>query len=294
MIRTLLRPSSLLLACVLASGCGPAPEPEPMPTPESTAAQPLRWPKWIRVIGADIVGAVEGAQTGGAIGAVFGPEGAVIGTVAGAVIYGTQASVEAASATTTTQGVSAGSRASSDPSNALNPFDHIGRHHNVELDNSVSIIGPGGCIPNPFPFPFPRDRTQGPLWDYAAKALNTPQEFLALPEFKEGWYDSLDFVASTANEDIETSIKKRVESGKMTAAVGQRLTRYFTTVAPLDTDKLIAATKSFEKETLADKTLTEQDRSTLLSGYSVARYSAAYWADQAARTTASPWCGCSK
>jgi hypothetical protein len=293
MTRSLLRPS-LLLACVLASGCGPAPEPEPMATPEGTLAQPIRWPRWIRIVAADIVGAVDGAQTGAAIGGILGPEGAVAGAIVGGVITGGQASSEAAARITTTQGVTAGSRATVSPSNPLNPFDHVGQHHNKVLDTSVSIIGPGGCIPNPFPFPFPRKQTQGPIWDYASKSMNASPELLKDPALTAAWNDSLDFVASTADEEIEVSIQKRVESGKMTAAVGQRLTRYFIAVAPLDTDKLIETTKSFEKETLADKTLAEQDRTTLLSGYSVARHSAVYWAEQAARTTASPWSSCGK
>jgi hypothetical protein len=290
MIRPLLR-SSLLLACVLASGCGPIQESEPMPTPEGTLAQPLRWPRWLRVIGSDVLGAVTGAYLGAQNGE-SGGIGRVTGAVSGAFTTGVGASSEAATRETTTQGVSAGRRASGDPSNPLNPFDHIGKHHNAALDDTVSIIGPGGCIPNPFPFPFPRDRTQGPIWEYASKALNAPPELLKMPEFEAGWHDSLDFVASAAEEDIGVALQNRVKSGKMTAAVSQRLIRYFTAVAPLDTDTLIETTKSFEKETLADKTLDEQDRTTLLSGYSVARYSAAYWAEHAARTTASPWCAC--
>lgn len=211
----------------------------------------------------------------------------------GAVISGAQASTEAASRLTTTQGVSAGTKAASEPSNPSNPFDHVGQHHNKSLDTLVSVIGPDGCIPNPFPFPFPREKTQGPLWDYASKTLNAPPELLKMPELEAAWHDSLDFAAAAADEEIEVAIQNRVKSGKMTSAVGERLIRYFTAVAPFeDTDKLIEATKSFERETQEDKALVEQDRNTLLSAYSVARYSAVYWADQAARKDASPWCGC--
>jgi hypothetical protein len=155
----------------------------------------------------------------------------------------------------------------------------------------VSIIGPGGCIPNPFPFPFPRDRTQGPLWDYALKTLNSPPEFLKTPEFEEGWHESLDFIAAAEDEDIEFALQNRVKSGRLTPVVGERLISYFTAVAPLDTDKLLEATKSFEEKTLADK-MEEQDRQSLLSAFSVARYSAVYWAEQAALKDASRWCRC--
>ena len=126
MIRTLIRPS-LLLACVLASGCGPAPV-EPAPSPQGTHTQALRWPRWIRIAAADIKGAAQGAELGGAIGGIAGPEGAVIGSVVGAVVLGAQASIEAASRQTTTDGVISGSRATIDPSNARNPFDHVGQH----------------------------------------------------------------------------------------------------------------------------------------------------------------------
>ena len=293
MFRSLLRPS-LMLACVLASGCGPAPEPEPVPSSEGALTQNLRWPRWIKIVAADFMGALEGAQTGAQIGGIFGPEGAVIGAGVGAVITGAQASGEAAARNTTTQGVVAGTRATVSPANSLNPFDSIGQHHNAGLDSMVSIIGPGGCIPNPFPFPFPRDRTKGPIWDYASRAMKAPQEFLSQPALEPAWNESLDFVAVAADEDIEVSVQNRVKSGKMSAAVGERVIRYFNAIAPLDTDKMIEATKSFEKETLADKALKEQERTGLLRAYSVARYSAVYWADQAARKTASPWCGCSK
>jgi hypothetical protein len=294
MLRTLFRPS-LLLACVVASGCGPGAV-EPQPTaPQGTHTQALRIPRWLKIVVADGIGAVSGAQTGAEIGGILGPEGAVAGAIIGGVISGVQASTEAASRQTTTTGVLAGSRPSVNPSNARNPFDHIGQHHNAVLDTSVGIIGPGGCIPNPFPFPFPRDRTQGPLWDYSLKTLNAPPELMKLPEFEAAWHKSLDFVASIENaEEIETAIAGGVKSGMLTAPVGERLITYFNAVAPLDTDRMIETTKAFEEKTLGDKGLTEQERQSLLSGFSVARYSAAYWGDQAARQESSPWCGCSK
>lgn len=294
MLRTLFRPS-LLLACVVASGCGPSAEEPQTPSPQGTHTQSIRWPKWIRVIAADVVGAVSGAQTGAQIGGLLGPEGAAVGAVVGGVISGVQASTEAAARQTTTLGVIAGSSPSIDPANARNSFDHIGRHHNAVLDNQVGIIGPGGCIPNPFPFPFPRDRTKGPIWDYSLRTLNAPPELMNLPQLEEAWNRSLDFVASIEKEEqIETAIANGVKSGMLTAPVGERLITYFNAVAPLDTDKMIETTKSFEEKTLADKELTEQERQSLLSGFSVARYSAAYWGEQAARQQSSPWCGCSK
>ncbi|AKJ05647.1 hypothetical protein ATI61_102705 [Archangium gephyra] len=296
MLRTLFRPS-LLLACVLASGCGPSAV-EPKPTAnQDTQAQALRIriPRWLKIVVSDMVGAASGAQTGAEIGGILGPEGAAAGAVIGGIIGGVQASTEAAARQTTTLGVSAGSKPSSDPANARNPFDHIGQHHNAVLDTSVGIIGPGGCIPNPFPFPFPRDRTQGPLWDYSLKTLNAPPELMKLPELEASWHKTLDFVVSVEQaEDLELAIADGVKSGLLTPPVGERLISYVNTVAPLDTDKLLEVTKAIEEETLADKELGEQDRQSLLSAYSVARHSAAYWGEQAAQQESSPWCGCSK
>ncbi len=289
MLRSLLRPS-LMLACVLASGCGPAPESEALP--EQSVTQSLRWPRWIRIVASDLIGGLEGAGVGAGVGSVFGPGGTAIGAGVGAIAYGAQASGETAAQLSTTKGVVAGSVSRIGPSNSANPYDAVGRHHNVGLDKMVSIIGPGGCIPNPFPFPFPRDRTQGPLFEYAGAAMKAPAEMVKSPELHKGFHDSLDYIATTLDEDLEVSIQKRVKSGKMSQAVGERLVRYFTTVAPLDTDKMIETTKSFEKETLADKALLEQERVNLLSAYSVARHSAVYWAEQAARGAASPWTSC--
>ncbi|WP_143195494.1 hypothetical protein [Archangium sp. Cb G35] len=295
MLRTLFRPS-LLLACVLASGCGPSAEAPQTPSPQGTHTQSIRWPRWIRIVAADVVGAVSGAKQGAEIGErILGSEGAVIGGIVGGVISGAQASAEAATRQTTTSGVIAGSRSSVDPSNARNSFDHIGRHHNEVLDGQVGIIGPGGCIPNPFPFPFPRDRTKGPIWDFSLRTLNAPPELMKAPELEAAWNKSLDFVASVEQtEEIEVAIANGVKSGMLTPPVGERLISYFNAVAPLDTDKMIETTKSFEAKTLEDKGLTEQERQSLLSGFSVARYSAAYWGEQAARQQSSDWCGCSK
>ena len=290
MLRSLLRPS-LMLACVVASGCGPAPESEVLP--EQTVTQSLRWPRWIRIVASDIIGGLEGAAAGAEVGTkVGGANGTLIGAAVGAIAYGAQASGETAAQLSTTKGVVAGSVSRIGASNSANPYDYVGRHHNVGLDKMVSIIGPGGCIPNPFPFPPPRDRTRGPLFEYAGAAMKAPAELVKSPELEKGFHDSLDYIATTLDEDLEVSIQKRVKSGKMSQAVGERLVRYFTTVASLDTDKMIEATRSFEKETLADKALLEQERVNLLSAYSVARHSAVYWAEQAARGAASPWASC--
>ncbi|WNG40493.1 hypothetical protein F0U61_47505 [Archangium violaceum] len=278
--------ASLLLSCSLLSACGdPAREATAGNEPQGAIHKPLNIRRTLRIAAADILGGGAGAAAGGVLGSIIPGVGNATGAVVGAVVCGASASVEAA----TLAGPVPTSSTSVNPANPKNPFDNVGKQHNQALDYVVSIIGPGGCIPNPFPFP--RERLKPIVWEFAATRMQAPKALLDAPELSAAWSDALDFAAKGSQEEVDAVIQQRVASGKLTALEGQWLVRYFEAINPLETARIVEVTKSFEQKVIEDKTLSTQEAINLLSAFSTARYSTVYWTEQGALEN-SPWRAC--
>jgi hypothetical protein len=231
-------------------------------------------PQAMSVAGADGVGWTVGSTIGGITG---GPGG----WLAGGVIGGAAASLHAAWQNWFS--VRPTAPVTIDPSNPANPFDDAGKLHNAALDAALLRADDGACAQDPAAF---RAWLRPILWDFAAKQLGASPKDLADPALDAAYQGALDAgdVALVDPEAAAGAIAGLSDEAR------DLLRAYYATVDGLGADATVQITKDFE-QVVIDSPMGDVDKHALLGGFSVARYSAAYWAN-ASNDPASPWGRC--
>ena len=130
------------------------------------------------------------------------------------------------------------------------------------------------------------------MWDYAAVSYPQLPALLQSPELEDAYYATrLNLGTFQDVNDLPAVLDDAVGQGLLTEGERVRLQAWADIVAELPTEDLIQVTLQFEEEVLGAPDLTEGERSALLAGFATGRYSAVYWADQAADPQ-SPWQYC--
>jgi len=212
-----------------------------------------RWPKWIRVIIADAVGAMAGAGLGGPVGAV---------------IAGTATSVGAACDV-----VSTGKTAFTPTPNPANPFDSQGILHYQTL--AAAYVSPSNytngstafnaTVFNNFQLGFIKGHSTYSQAQLDAGLANSQQPY------------ALSLLPSLTDDNYKTIDQTMYTNGKITLVVKQTMDDYFYS---LDVSRSLADFVAYSKTaeaTVNSSSFTQHDKDVILLAMATTRHGAAYW-----------------
>ena len=213
--------------------------------------------QWCAAGAADVGGCWAGAWAGGKIGAWFGPEGAGAGAVVGGVIVGAAASYGAYGMIY--HGGSTGGNPNpiftlENPSQ--NPFDvTVGQRHNYMLDQLIKNNQSNGSMYSPAML----NNNEKIFWDGKTD--------MVIDAYKQA--NSI-----TAIQDVSNYVTNNISDDKITSIT----TQYFSGLNSIETlTNAIDMTRDYETYVIGNLNLSSEDKSVLLEGFSVARYSLTYW-----------------
>ena len=234
------------------------------------SGQQLRsWKSWCQIGVADCGGAWCGSWAGGKVGGLFGPEGAAVGAVAGAVIIGAAASYGASrmAAPGTTPKLLDERILTYDTSIIYlnpnkNPFDiSCGKRHNELV---VSLIK--------------NNNTEGPevLTElYNNTEINDNETLF----YKDRINTTLEFYSESKNsnnivETVKNLVSKNISDNILNVIMNSYIDGVYATG---NLDDAIKLTYDYENYIISNVEISEEQRTILLMGLSVGKYSFNLW-----------------
>ncbi|WP_396167017.1 hypothetical protein [Flavobacterium sp.] len=224
---------------------------------------------WCQIGVADVGGAWAGCWAGGKIGSLFGPQGAAIGSGVGAVVVGAAASYGASRMASTGLNPKLlderilsydSSITFSNPNQ--NPFDiSCGKRHNELL---VSLL---------------KNNNAEESTDLNNIYINIKLNDNEILFYKEKIDATIGFYSMFKNsDDIVETFKNLIDINVTDSILHKIMNNYIDGVhATGNLDDAIKLTNEYEAYIILNEEISEEQRATLLMGFSVARYSFNFW-----------------